>query len=194
MYSLPTQITIADKNYAIRNNGDYRMVLDCFLALNDEEIEESYRVLICLVIFYDCVNDIEELDDIFGDNIKIAIEEMFKFFNCGDSATQGAKVQHNVVDWEADSQLIVSAINNVARTEIRALEYLHWWTFMGYYMAVGESAFSTVVSIRTKIAKGKKLEDYEKDFKKDNPQYFKRKQSKEEQELTDYINNLWNGD
>ena len=43
---------------------------------------------------------------------------------------------------------------------------------MGYYISIGESVLSTVVGIRHKIATGKKLEKYEKDFKKDNPNYF----------------------
>jgi hypothetical protein len=40
-------------------------------------------------------------------------------------------------------------------------------------MAIGDGALATVVGIRDKIARGKKLEKYEQDFKRDNPQYFK---------------------
>lgn len=64
---------------------------------------------------------------------------------------------------------------------------------MGYFNAVGESALSTVVSIRSKIAKGKKLEKYEQEFRKENPQYFtwdmRTLKQKEEDEL---LNQLWN--
>ena len=97
------------------------------------------------------------------------------------------------IDWEKDSQLISSAVNKVAGQEVRAVEYMHWWTFMGYFNAIGESALSTVVGIRNKIAKGKKLEKYEMEFRRDNPQYFiwdmRTIQQKEEDEL---INQLWN--
>ena len=50
---------------------------------------------------------------------------------------------------------------------------MHWWTFISYYMGIGEGGLATVVSIRDKIIKGKKLEKYEKEFKQHNPQYFK---------------------
>lgn len=39
---------------------------------------------------------------------------------------------------------------------------------MGYYMEIGESLFSQVINIRYKRAHGKKLEQWEKDFLKDN--------------------------
>ena len=74
----------------------------------------------------------------------------------------------------------------------RALTYLHWWTFMGYFCSIGESTLSTVVSIRDKILKGKKLEKYETEFRRDNPQYFKwdsrTLQEKEDDEL---LKQLW---
>ena len=35
MYELPTSITLKGIEHPIRNDGDYRMVLDCFNALND---------------------------------------------------------------------------------------------------------------------------------------------------------------
>ena len=79
--------------------------------------------------------------------------------------------------------MIVSAINNVAHTEIRALPYLHWWTFTGYYMAIGECPLSMVVGIRNKLAKHKKLEKYELEFKRQNPQYFTWKKDQKEAEM-----------
>lgn len=96
---------------------------------------------------------------------------MFNFFNCGQNNV-GAKQDYKLIDWEEDAQMICSAINNVSKTEIRSVEYCHWWTFMGYYTSIGESVLSTVVGIRNKVAKGKKLEKYEQEFKKDNPQFF----------------------
>ena len=41
---------------------------------------------------------------------------------------------------------------------------MHWWTFFGLYMEIGESTFSTVVSIRDKKRRGKKLEKWEREF------------------------------
>jgi hypothetical protein len=58
-------------------------------------------------------------------------------------------------------------------------------------MSVGQSVLSTVVSIRYKTSRGKRLEKWEQDFKKENPQYFKTTVSKEEQEWVDYIKAMW---
>ena len=173
MYTLPTTVKIRDNDFKIRNKGDFRMVLDCFNALQDDNLSEQERVISSLIIFYDDVHSYEDLCVLFKDDedLKLAIEKMYEFFNCNQKEV-GAKQNYKLIDWDNDSQIICSAINNVANIEIRSLEYLHWWTFMGYYISIGESVLSTVVGIRHKIATGKKLEKYEKDFKKDNPNYF----------------------
>lgn len=192
MYELPITITINDNIYAIRNQGDYRMVLDCFQALNDVELSENERILACLIIFYEDFNDIETVLSLSEDTLKSLIDNAFLFFNCGSTHAQG-ETNYKTIDWETDSQLISSAVNKVAGKEIRAEQYLHWWTFMGYFNAVGESALSTVVGIRSKIAKGKKLEKYENEFRRDNPQYFnwdmRTLKQKEDDEL---LSQLWN--
>ena len=173
MYTLPTTVKIRDNDFKIRNKGDFRMVLDCFNALQDNNLSQQERVISSLIIFYDDVHSYEDLCVLFKDDedLKLAIEKMYEFFNCNQKEV-GAKQNYKLIDWDNDSQIICSAINNVANIEIRSLEYLHWWTFMGYYISIGESVLSTVVSIRHKIATGKKLEKYEKDFRKDNPNYF----------------------
>lgn len=192
MYELPTTITVNEKVYTIRNRGDYRMVLDCFQVLNDIELSENERILAFLIIFYEDFNDVESVLSLDGEILSELIDSAFLFFSCGQSHTSG-ETKYKTIDWKTDEQLISSAVNNVAGKEIRVEQYLHWWTFMGYFNAVGESALATVVSIRSKLAKGKKLEKYEQEFKRDNPQYFtwdmRTLQQKEEDEL---LNQLWN--
>lgn len=190
MYDIPTSITLGDKTFGIRGKGDYRVILDCFKALEDAELTKEERIIAALVIFYsdlDSVYDISKLGD-----INEAIKEMYKFFNCG-SENLGVAVNYKVIDWDLDSQLICSAINNVAGKEVRGVEYLHWWTFMGYYLAIGESPLSTVVSIRSKIAKGKKLEKYESEFKRNNPQYFNMNYTTiKQQDDNQLASQIWN--
>lgn len=172
MFTLPTSVEINGQPYGITNKGDYRMVLDCFTALNDIELTEEERVISALIIFYEDINEIDDIYTVFTqEEAQIALHEMYNFFNCNQKEI-GAKSNRKLIDWEQDEQIIVSAINNVAKTEVRAVEYIHWFTFMGYYTSVGESVLSTVVSIRDKILKGKKLEDYEKEFRNANPGYF----------------------
>lgn len=191
MYDIPVSVQVGDTQYNIRNKGDFRMVLDCFAALDDEQLTAQERILACVIIFYEDMHSIEDTNK-FSD-YQTAVAEMFKFFNCGQEESPGASTNYKLIDWQTDSQLISSAINNVAGKEIRAEKYVHWWTFMGYYLAVGESALSTVVNIRNKIVKGKKLEKYEQEFRKNNPQLFRWKsKTVEQREQDELARSLWN--
>ena len=147
------------------------MVLDCFKELNSTELDDIGRIISSLVIFYEEMKDPDDIFTVFGDDYVDAVKQMFRFFNCGQEET-GNGSNYVLVDWEKDSQLISGAINNVARTEVRSLEYLHWWTFMGYYAEIHDSAWNSIVAIRYKIKAGKPLEKEERRFKRENPQYF----------------------
>lgn len=191
MYELQTSVQINQASFDIRNKGDFRMVLDCFKALNDDELTQLEKIYICLIIFYEDFNSIEDVDKHL-DIIEQLESEMFLFFNCGDANVKSNTNNKKLVDWEKDSNIIIPAINNVAHTEVRALEYLHWWTFIGYYMSIGECLFGTVVSLRKKIAENEKLEKYEKKFIQDNPEYFNIDTRSNEQKAADeYFRSLW---
>ena len=166
------------------------MVLDCFVALQDAELTAEERIIASLIIFYEDLNGLEDLNKL--PDLHEAVIKMFEFFNCGQPEHKSGS-NLKLIDWEQDSQLICSAINKIANTEIRAVEYLHWWTFMGYYMAIGESPLSTIVSIRHKMLTGKKLEKYEQQFRRENPQYFTwNSKSVEQQEADNLAKELWN--
>ena len=190
MYEIPTTITVGSTEYRIRNKGDYRMVLDCFSALQDASLNSNERLFCSLIIFYEdinCIADINKFED-----LEEAATKMFDFFNCGRSQSVGKKMNHKLIDWEQDSQIICSAINKVANKEVRAEPYIHWWTFMGYYSAVGESLLSTIVSIRDKIVRGKELEKHERTFKQENPEYFIWNTNNIDEEAEELFNELWN--
>lgn len=193
MYGMPTTIVIDEREFPIRCRGDYRMVLDCFSCLNDFELTDNERILACLIIFYEEFNDIDDFDGLDSALLEQLVKEMYRFFECEENPMYSTP--YKLIDWEKDSQLICSAVNKVAHQEVRAAEYLHWWTFMGYFSEVGESVLSTVVGIRSKIKRGKKLEKYEKEFKSHNPHYFawdsRTLQQKEDDE---FILSIWNQD
>lgn len=193
LYTLPTSVETDNREYIIRNKGDFRVVLDCFSALNDPELTKQARLLTCLIIFYEDFNSLEDIEEA-RDDLETLVNEMMIFFNGGQEES-GRKVNYRLIDWDKDASMVCSAINKVAGKEVRAEEYLHWWTFLGYYMAVGESALSTVVGIRSKIVKGQKLEKHEKEFRQENPQYFNwNSKSVEEQELDRMAAEMWNAD
>ena len=191
MYELPTSVIVDDREFTITNNGDFRMVLDCIEALRDDEVSGDFRVLASLLIFYNEFNSIEDVLKI--KNGPALVEEMYKFINLGKPDSSKPSSDAMLIDWEVDSQLICSGINNVIHQEVRAIDYVHWWTFIGYYMAIGESTLSTVVGIRNKICKNKKLEKWEREFKRENPDYFNWKsQTVEAREADRIVREIWN--
>lgn len=190
MYELPTEIIIEGIPYSIREKGDYRMVLGCFSVLEDEELEQQERIISALIIFYE---DFDDIDDILGNkHLESLVKKMYEFFD-GDRISPEKKQQRKLIDWDGDSAMICSAINKVAGKEIRSEPYIHWWTFLSYYMSVGESVFSTVVGIRDKLANGKSLEKWEREYKNENPQYFNWKyKTVDEIEAEEWLKSVWN--
>lgn len=189
MYELPTEMIIGGRKYGIRNRGDYRVILDAFSVLEDAELEQNERVISALIIFYEDLNNIEDVFEL--PDLESAVKQMYRFFN-GDKP-EAVKEARKLIDWEQDSAMICAAVNNVAHTEIRAIDYLHWWTFLSYYMSIGESVLSTVTSIRDKMMSGKKLEKWEKEYRNENPQYFSwNHKTVDEIDAEEWLKSVWN--
>lgn len=157
-YSLPTTVEVGGKEYDIRT--DFRAILDVLASQRDPDLDSQTKAVVLLKIMYPQWRTIPQGD------LQEAIEKAIEFIDCG--VEDDGKQKPQLVDWEQDATMIVSAINKVAHTEVRQLQYLHWWTFFSYYMEIGESLFSQVVNIRSKKAKHKKLEKYEQEFYRDN--------------------------
>ena len=164
VYDLPTSIDAGGQVLHIRNDGDWRMVIDVNIALTDPELTDQEKAIAVLTIFYDC--NIEGIKD-----IQAAIDGAMQFISVGEDDTRKPN-RPKLIDWQEDAGIIISGINGVLGKEVRAERYMHWWTFIAAYMAIGDSVLATVVSIRDKIARGKKLEKHEKEFRRDNPHYF----------------------
>ena len=153
-WRLPTSIEIGGVAYPIRT--DFRDILTIIQALTDPELNDQEKAIVLITILYE-----QRPDD-----LQEAINKAMDFIAAG---TEDDGKKHPVLmDWEQDYDLIVPAVNKVAGKEVRAVEYMHWWTFVGYYMEIGESLFSQVLSIRQKRARGKKLEKWEREFERDN--------------------------
>ena len=84
-------------------------------------------------------------------------------FLAGGTAEQ-AKPGPRLIDWQRDADWIVAGVNRAAGCEVRALPYLHWWSFLGWFAAIGEGPLATAVAIRDKLRRGKKLEGWELDY------------------------------
>ena len=158
VWSLPTSLTVGGVGFSIRT--DFRVILDLLANLNDPQFEDDEKALIMLKTIY------IDSDKIPQENLEEAIEKAVEFIDAGISNDK--KNKPSTMDWEQDAPIIIPAVNRVLGREIRAVESLHWWTFIGAYMEIGQSLFSSVVQIREKKAKGKKLEKDEQEFYRDN--------------------------
>lgn len=186
-YSLPKSVEIDGIEYEIRS--DYRAILDICVALSDNDLDDEGRAIVALNIFYP---KLEEMDP---RNYQKALEKCCDFIalNQRSDGKTGKKKNPKLIDWDQDFFLMISPINKVAGCEIRALEYLHWWTFIGYYNEIdGECTFSHVVKIRDSLAKGRKLSDSDRKWYQNNHEIvdFKNKYSSNE---TDLIEEWING-
>ena len=155
---LPTEIEIDGKSYPINKKGDYEVILDIIEVLNDKELSERERAWVALNIFYDFN---------LPDDLNKAIEKMFEFINCGET-DKTRPDKKSLMDWNKDFTMIVAPVNRVLGYDIRSAEYLHWWTLMSAYMEIGECMFQTVVGIRSKKQKNKKLDKWEEEFYNEN--------------------------
>lgn len=192
MYELPKTVEVSGKSYKIRNGADYRTIIGVIDVCEDPELTQEERTVSAFIIFYECINDYEDIFKVFGDDAKEAMQAMLKFISYNYDDDLASKPSVKLIDWVQDESLIISGVNGVVKAEVREFEYLHWWTFLSYYMAIGDGPLATVVSIRNKLAKGKKLEKYEQEFRRENPAYFRWKN--EEIEGRNLIESIWNKD
>lgn len=187
-WEFPTSLNIGSVDYEIRT--DYRAVLDLLAALADPELTDSdpqitaymQSEVILQIMFPKC-------DDIPIENQQEAFKKVAEFIDMGISDDSK---RPKTMDWEQDAVIIIPAVNKVLNCEIRAQKYIHWWTFLGAYMEIGESLFSNIIHIRQKKAKGKKLEKWEQEFYKENKSLIdfsiKSQRNEEEKEtLRDYF-------
>lgn len=151
---LPTTLNVNGIEREIR--PDYRNILQIISALNDDDLRDGEKVYVCLRRLY------ADFPSIPKDDYAAAYDEAAAFIECRKSSD---KPGPKVIDWEQDEQLIFAAVNKVAGMEVRALDHLHWWTFLGYFQSIDrDDILGFILTIRQKKAKHKKLEKYETEF------------------------------
>lgn len=152
---LPKSLEVNGKMYAI--NSDFRAILRIFQAFNDSELDEQLKAYVCLKKLYVNAECIPQTD------LQEALNKAFWFVGGGDNCRSKPE-KMKTFDWEHDESIIFPAVNKVAGFEVRECPYMHWWTFLGYFGELGEGLFSTVMHIRQKRAKGRKLDKWEAEF------------------------------
>lgn len=180
---LPKSLEIDGKEYEI--NSDFRTVLVIFQAYNDPELSDFEKMEVCLQCIY------KERPK----NTEVALEKAMWFLDGGDMP-KSKQAPVKIMDWEYDQSMYFPAVNKAAGYETREAEYLHWWSFLGLFNEIPEGLYSQVINIRSKRAKGKKLEKYEIEFYNDHKELINIKEKLTEEELAqeqadlEFINSL----
>ena len=177
IWGLPRSACIGGTNYEI--NTDFRDVLEIIGYLTDSSRPEMLRWEIAVGLFFE--------GDIPDKHKPEAMKYLAEFISYD---SQNQKPGPKLIDWAQDAPMIIGDVNKVAGTEIRAVKHLHWWTFLSYFYGIGEGQLSTVVSIRNKRKKGKKLEKWEEQYYRENRSKidFCKKETAEDKAAKDYFN------
>lgn len=185
-WSLPTSLTIGGVGYEIKT--DFRDVLRVLRCFSDPDLEEDEKWLVCMQLLF------LEPGLIPWDRQEEAAEQVSTFIDMGIKEN-GNRKKPSTMDWDFDAPIIIPAVNRVLGCEIRSVPYIHWWTFLGAYMEIGESLFSAVINVRSKKLSGKKLEQSEREFYKENKNLIvlPQKHSAEEKERLEKIRALFRG-
>jgi hypothetical protein len=185
---LPKKLNVNGQDLAIRS--DFRVALLIFQAYSDSDLTDQEKYMVMLECLF------EDLSTLSSEDIQEAANKATWFLD-GGNVTSG-EINHNqdkkVMDWEQDEQLIFSAVNKIAGYETRSTEYLHWWTFLGFFNEIGEGLFTTIINIRNKRNKHKKLDKAEQEFYRNNKSLIdlKRKYTAEEKADMENLNQLLN--
>lgn len=171
---LPTSVEVGGAVYQIRS--DYRAALDICAALSDPELDGQERSFVALTIFY------PDFADMPAEHYEEAVRQCMRFL---DGGGEEAKRQNGprLVDWEQDFSYIVAPINRVTGQEVRALEYMHWWTFLAAFYEIGDCTFAQIVRIRSLLARGKPLDKQDREWYQHNRHLvdFKRKYTEQDE-------------
>lgn len=154
LYQLPEQTVLGGKTYTL--NTDFRQILKIFRCFQDESLPELLRWQVALRLFY--------RQPVERNHMQSAMAYLAEFIRCGMQETPAP----SLFSWETDADAIIAGVNQAAHQEIRAVPHVHWWTFLSWFHAMPPGQLSTVVTIRDKLRRGKKLEPWEKDFYREN--------------------------
>ena len=145
------------QEYEIRT--DYRDILEVLRWLSggaDPQLKPEERWYIAMRLFYP--NFAAMPATVWG----AATAFLQEFLQASRPEPQPGTPQ--LMDWQQDAPLIAAGIRQAAGCDVRSMPYLHWWSFLACFDAIGQGSFATVVAIRDKLRRGKRLEAWELEF------------------------------
>ena len=185
IFDLPTALEVGGKEWDIAT--DYRDILRILTAFEDPDLTQEEKVMLCLYNLY------VDLEDMPQEQLQAAFDAAIQFIDHGSGGKDGPRT----MDWTQDAPLIFPAVNRAAGFEVRSVEYMHWWTFLGYFMEIRDTTYATVLSLRQKKfgRNRKKLEKHEQEFWNNNRSIceLKARYTEAELEERDRLNKLLGG-
>ena len=172
-FDLPKSVEVGENTYQIRT--DFRVILEIFVMLDDPDLTDADKTEALLRMFYAERPSEPE-----------AALQAFTDFVDPRHGSQGKKSSGRLIDWQQDFDLMVAPINHILGFECRAVDYLHWRTFLSAYLEIPpDSVFARVLRIREKLRTGKKLEKNERSWYNKNRDlvHLKPKFSRAEEEI-----------
>lgn len=164
LWTLPRAAVLGGAEYAI--HSDYRDVLTVIAWLTGAEgadLDEAGRWYVALCLFYP---DFAALPPALHADAMRFLADFIAAGRAGPERT--ARPAARLLDWQQDAPLIAAGVDRAAGRDVRSLPYLHWWSFLAFFDAIGDGPLCTVVSIRDKLRRGKKLEPWEQDYYRAN--------------------------
>ena len=134
-WGLPRQAELDGVRYEIRT--DYRDILEILRWLGgraDPELDAGGRWYVAMRLFY------PEFAAMPQEVWPRATEFLTGFLAAGHRAA--ARPGPPLMDWQQDAPLIAAGISRAAGQDVRTLPYLHWWSFLALFDAIGEGSFA----------------------------------------------------
>ena len=157
LWTLPETVHFADTDWRVHT--DFRDVLEILRWLDgsaDPALTDSERWYVALALFY------RDFSLMPPTQYREACEAMATFVQAG--RPDGGPCAPRLMDWQQDAALIAAGTARAAGQDLRALPHLHWWSFLGWFDSISDGPFATVVALRDKLRRGKKLEPWEREF------------------------------
>lgn len=154
LWQLPVTVRLQDTTFDL--HADFRDILEIFTYLEDPDLPEAVRWRIALALFYEQPVPLKLQQE--------AIAYLCSFITAGRQDPPGPRL----ISWQQDADAIISGVNRAAGQELRCLPFVHWWSFLGWFHAMGDGQLSTLVYLRSKLNRGKALSGWEKEFYREN--------------------------
>ncbi|AYE35315.1 bacteriophage Gp15 family protein [Clostridium septicum] len=127
----PITVDIDGIEYGI--NSDFRTSILFELLMQDNEINEEYKIINALELYYPVVPT----------NINEAVEKILWFYRCGKDISyqkRNAKCKGGtqIYSFEHDDDYIYSAFLDQYGVDLQDIDYLHWWKFKAMFKSLKE--------------------------------------------------------